>query len=262
MNMAASRASTLQIVRTVLAADCACQESALTEQGLTVTHAEERAGRRRFPPPGKPLYAVTMGAGVVVSTHPQRIAWLRATLGERPRDAIFSAATIGELARYVARDRQELCGPNATYVCAPDTFRSPAAPDGVTITLHEGDAVADLYRHEGFGHALAYRRNELRPDVAAAVASQAGMIVGIAAASADCDALWQIGIDVVPAARGAGIGRALVGRLTALIFDRGRIPYYATAVSNLRSASVALSLGYFPAWTDLYVKDLPADTEG
>jgi hypothetical protein len=46
-----------------------------------------------------------------------------------------------------------------------------------------------------------------------------------------------------------------VSRLTELILDGGRVPYYSTAVSNIRSCAVALSLGYWPAWTELYVRD-------
>ena len=54
---------------------------------------------------------------------------------------------------------------------------------------------------------------------------------------------------------GGGIGRALVGRLTAAVFDRGRVPYYSTTVANLRSRDLAIGVGYWPAWTDLYARD-------
>ena len=80
-------------------------------------------------------------------------------------------------------------------------------------------------------------------------------IVDIAGMSADSEILWQIGIDVVPSARGAGLGRALVGRLTELAFRLGKIPHYAVAVSNIRSNALAVGLGYWPAWSELYVKD-------
>lgn len=251
-----SRAATLRIVNAVLTADCACATSDLTNDGVLITHAEERAGRRRFPPPAKPLLIVTMGAGVVVACHPNRADWLRATLGPLPRDAIFEAATIAKLARWLAADDQELRGPDIKYVCAPATFRPAADPLGVAITVVEGDEVDALRRHEGFGHALSNHRNNLRPDVAAAIATRERTIVGIAAASADCDALWQIGIDVIHAERGRGIGRALVGRLTELAFRHRQIPYYTTAVSNIRSGALAIGLGYWPAWSELRAKDL------
>ena len=251
-----SRAATQDVVRTVLAADCACPASAFGEDGLLVTAAEERAGRRRYPLSARPLGIVTMGRGVVVSCHPDWIASLRATLADRPRDTIFTAPTIAELARFVAREGAQLLGPALSHVCAPDSFRPAAVPAGIIISVVEGEDVLPLYQHPGFERALSYDPDHPRPDIAAAVARRGGEILGIAGMSADCDALWQIGIEVVDGARGAGIGRALVGRLTALAFQRNRVPFYTADVANVRSHALAASLGYWPAWVELFTRDL------
>ncbi len=125
----------------------------------------------------------------------------------------------------------------------------------MTITAVEGSAVADLYQYEGFSEALHYRTDHPRPDVAAAIATGGnGDIVGIAGVKADSETMWQIGVDVVASARGNGIGRALVGHATRLILDRGKVPYYSTAASHIRSRTVAVSVGYWPAWIELYVR--------
>ena len=249
----------LGAVRRVLAADLACPESALLEEGVLVTPFEQRPGRRAYPRPTKPLTIATMGAGVVVSCHPERIDWLRRALGTRSRDEIFAVSTVAELAAHVGRDGQVLHGRAINSVCSPDTFRPPFEPAGVTIDLVEGADVVQLYRHPGFDNALSYRPDDPRPDVAAAVASDGSAILGIAGMSADSEILWQIGIDVIPSARGAGLGRALVGRLTELAFRLGKIPYYAVAVSNIRSNALAVGLGYWPAWSELYSKDSAPD---
>jgi GNAT superfamily N-acetyltransferase len=244
-------------------------EQDFLKDGVVVTHAKELVGRRRFPLPARPLLVFTMGAGVVLSAHPERAAWLQTNLGQLDRDAIFAAPTIALLAQYVARDQQDLAGPDLKYACSRHDFHPAVVPDHVAISLVEGDDVSDLYQYRGFEEALHYRMDPAtgpcgpaccapsgpRPDIAAAVASRAGELVGIAGAKADCELMWQIGVDVVDAARGSGIGRALVSRLTELILDSGRIPYYSTAVSNIRSRAVALSLGYWPAWTELYARD-------
>jgi GNAT superfamily N-acetyltransferase len=198
-----------------------------------------------------------MGAGVVAACHPSRLPWLRQLLGNQSRDAIFAPLVVAQLTAVTAGDRQELRGPALKLVCAARTFRPPADPPGVAISVVEGRAVADLYRQAGFGNALAYRANAERPDVAAAVARRGETIVGVAGASADCDAIWQIGVDVIPAARGEGVGRALVGRMTACAFAAGRIPYYSVAASNVHSHALATGLGYWPAWTELHAKDMP-----
>ncbi|HEU0115584.1 MAG TPA: GNAT family N-acetyltransferase [Thermomicrobiales bacterium] len=245
-----SRAETLRIVRGALATDCACSEAALAADGVLVTAAEARPGQRRFSPPAKPLLIVTMGAGVVASCHSSRIAWLRALLDNAGRDAIFAAPIVAELANAVARDGQTLRGPDLKLVCASPMFRPAAEPAGVAISLVEKPAVADLYDEDGFENALSRRL-----DVAAAVAQRGTEIVGIAGASADCDVMWQIGVDVVPVARGIGVGKALVSRLTAHIFAAGRVPYYSAAVANIRSLALATGLGYWPAWTELHVTE-------
>jgi GNAT superfamily N-acetyltransferase len=249
------RRAVLRAIRTVLATDCACTEQDFREDGVVVTHAKELAGRRPFPFPARPLVVFTMGAGVVLSAHPERAAWLQTNVGHLDRDTIFSAPTIALLAQHVARDQQDLAGPDLKYACSKDDFHPAVIPDHVAITLVEGDDVSDLYRYRGFEEALHYRIDHPRPDVAAAVASCGDEIVGIAGTKADCEIMWQIGVNVVEAARGGGIGRALVSRLTELILDSGRIPYYSTAVSNIRSRAVALNLGYWPAWTELYARD-------
>jgi hypothetical protein len=242
-------------IRATLAAQCACDEATLDAPGVAVTEAAERPGRLRFPVPSKPLLAVTLGAGVVISCHPSRSRWVRGKLGRADRDAIFSAPLIARLARYVGRDTQDLVGPILRYSCSRDTFRHHADLNGVAIAVVERAEIAALNRYPDFSHALMDRADHPRPDMVATVARRGGEIVGIAAASADSDLLWQLGVEVVAAARGGGIGRALVGRLTEAVFEHGRVPYYSTTIANLHSRSLATGLGYWPAWTDLYVRD-------
>lgn len=255
MSAVLNRASSIEIARSVLAADYACPESALVEDGVIVTPFEYRPGRRPYPRPAKPLLIGTMGAGVVVSCHPDRVDWLRSTLGARTRDDIFSVSTVAELAAYVAPDGQIVHGRAVNAVCSPETFRPPVEPPGITIDVVEGTEVHQLYRHRGFDNALSYNPDHPRPDIAAAVASDGDTILGIAGMTADAVTMWQIGVDVVPSARGAGLGRALVGRLTELAFRRGIVPFYAAAVSNVRSHGLAVGLGYWPAWSELDVRD-------
>jgi len=190
-----------------------------------------------------------------VSCHPDRMPWLRATLGHLARDAVFSATVIAELARQIEADGQTLYGPSLKHLCSGSSLREVQMPAGVDIALVAGDDIRSLYRIPGYRNALGYQVDSLRADVLATVASQEGEVVGIAGASADADSLWQVGIDVVPAARGAGIGRALVHRLTAGIIARGRVPYYSAALSNLRSVGLAVVVGYWPAWVEMRAVD-------
>ncbi|MDQ3854856.1 MAG: GNAT family N-acetyltransferase [Chloroflexota bacterium] len=249
------REITRKVIREVLAASCACGPDDFLRAGVTFTIAEEHPGRLRFPMPSKPLLVATMGSGVVVSVAPDRLRSARSALAGLDRDAIFSAEGIAGLNEVVEPAGQYLVGPVLKYACSAADLRPAGVPDGIQVDLLEASEVSELYHHGGFDHALSYRSDGPRPDVLATAASRSGKVVGVAAASADCDRMWQIGIEVLESERRAGVGQALVSQLTAAILDRGVVPYYSTTVSNLASRTLAVSLGYWPAWTELYARD-------
>lgn len=62
-----------------------------------------------------------------------------------------------------------------------------------------------------FSNALCEPRKRL--DVLGVGAYKEGKLVGLAGCSADCDSMWQIGIDVLPEERQKGIAAALTSRL-------------------------------------------------
>ncbi len=117
------------------------------------------------------------------------------------------------------------------------------------MLIHED--FADLYT-EDWSNALCEDRREL--DVLGIGAYDNGCLVGLAGCSADCEEMWQIGVDVLPRYRKQGIAAALVSNLAAEILARGKVPFYCSAWSNLRSARTAIKCGFVPAWVELTVK--------
>lgn len=109
----------------------------------------------------------------------------------------------------------------------------------------------DLYISQ-FSNALCETRKEL--DVLGVGAYKEDRLVGLAACSADCDSMWQIGIDVLPEERRKGIASALTSRLAIEILHRGKVPFYCCAWSNIRSARTAIKSGFRPAWVEMTVK--------
>ena len=73
----------------------------------------------------------------------------------------------------------------------------------------------------------------------------------MAGASADSPAMWQIGINVDPQMREAGIGKMLVTLLKNEILKKGILPFYGTSMSHIASQRVALGAGFVPAWAEL-----------
>ena len=113
------------------------------------------------------------------------------------------------------------------------------------------DDFTDLYRPE-WSNALCEERKHL--DVLGIGAYDGDKLVGFAACSADCDTMWQIGIDVLPEYRRKGIASALTSRLALEILNRGKVPFYCCAWSNLQSSRNAIKSGFRPAWVTLTAK--------
>lgn len=109
----------------------------------------------------------------------------------------------------------------------------------------------DLYRAE-WGNALCEARKEL--DILGIGAYDRGTLVGLAGCSADCDTMWQIGVDVLPEYRRKGIASALTSRLAFEILERDKVPFYCSAWSNIRSVRNAVKSGFIPAWVEMTAK--------
>ena len=81
-----------------------------------------------------------------------------------------------------------------------------------------------------------------------------GKLIGLAGCSADCDTMWQIGVDVLPEYRRNGIAAALTSHLAVEIMKRDKVPFYCSAWSNIRSARNAIKSGFIPAWVEMTAK--------
>ena len=66
--------------------------------------------------------------------------------------------------------------------------------------------------------------------------------------------MWQIGVDVLPDYRRQGVASAMTSRLAREIIQRGKVPFYCSAWSNIRSARNAIRSGFIPAWVEMTVK--------
>ncbi|MGN0245159.1 MAG: GNAT family N-acetyltransferase [Lachnospiraceae bacterium] len=101
-----------------------------------------------------------------------------------------------------------------------------------------------------FDEALLFE--DVPKDEIGIAAYQDGEILGMAGATSDSPLMWQIGINVLPKARGMGVGSLLVGLLKNELLDRGILPFYGTSMSHIVSQKVALNAGFSPAWAELY----------
>lgn len=128
-------------------------------------------------------------------------------------------------------------------------LKEQACPCELRILKQED--FSELYV-EQWSNALCEKRKHL--DVLGVGAYDHGKLIGLAGCSADCDTMWQIGVDVLPEYRRKRIASALTSRLAIEILKREKIPFYCCAWSNVKSARNAIKSGFRPAWVEMTVK--------
>ena len=110
----------------------------------------------------------------------------------------------------------------------------------------------------------AYPVDEDTPDAPAAGESAPALAdpIAMVGLSDDSPIMRQIGIDVLPAWRGAGIASALVRDAARLTLAEGYLPFYGTSPSHMLSQRVAMNAGLVPTWWEYVstsLNDLPMD---
>ncbi len=133
----------------------------------------------------------------------------------------------------------------------PDVQILKPLPCKYEVRMLNAESFRDLYTDE-WSNALCERRKEL--DVLGVGAYHFGKLIGLAVCSADCDTMWQIGVDVLPEYRRMGIASALTSRLAIEVLERDKVPFYCCAWSNVKSARNAIKSGFRPAWVEMTVK--------
>jgi len=224
----------LAIVRNQLAYDLNCDPEDLLRDGITFCESISDRGiwldERQTPH----LKVVTMGKGIIVSADSSVLKKVRPILENQFRDNLFSVPF--------------LFGHSLYYIPDSRMVMEPPCPDGITLEKREGSQIPALYAYPGFDDAIRYDSNHPRPDALVLCAVNNGDIVGMAGACADSEAMWQIGIDVKIDFRGRGLAACLVSRLANKILQKGIVPFYGTASSNIASQAVAHRCGFSPAW--------------
>ena len=144
---------------------------------------------------------------------------------------------------------QKICFMAEYYL--PDVTKLHMLPCNYELKLLEQSDFSDLYLPE-WSNALYEDRKEL--DVLGVGAYDGDKLIGLAGCSADCETMWQIGVDVLPEYRRQGIAASLTAALALEILKRERVPFYCSAWSNIRSVRNAVKSGFIPAWVEMTAK--------
>ena len=196
---------------------------------------------------------VSYGNNVVVSVSPEFREIAENYINKYPVEHLFETPHLHVLNDALIKKGQKICFMAEYFL--PDVNALRALDCSYDLRILEQKDFADLYLPE-WSNALCEQRKHL--DVLGVGAYDKDKLVGLAGCSADCDTMWQIGIDVLPKYRRQGIASALTSRLAIEILNRGKVPFYCAAWSNIKSVRNAIKSGFRPAWVEMTAK--PCET--
>ncbi|MBE6576409.1 MAG: GNAT family N-acetyltransferase [Ruminococcaceae bacterium] len=229
------------------AIDLGCgEDDFLSRENKVVTSAADSRARKYLTLPFA-LQLVSYGSNVVAAAETPRLCEVAAEYLRRyPVEHCFETPHLHALDEMIAPEGMKTCFMAEYFL--PDMRR--LLPMGCPLPMRtlEPEKFSHLYLPQ-WSNALCAKRSHL--DMLAVGAYDGDTLVGLAGASADCESMWQIGIDVLPDYRRRGIASALISRLACEILSRGKVPFYCAAWSNIPSVRSAIRSGFRPAWVEL-----------
>lgn len=236
---------------------------------LLTPYTQQVSGTSIYYTPGRALLNSVVPEGV--QAQEVKCAVPGVGMMRRVDPAELKAALLAEITGERTIRREANASAGALEVAPEDT---EARVTRLRVDLLSEEQVESFRGDKRYSNALGF--STTRPDVlvlAAYTVDGAGDTEGagipanadpvaMVGMSDDSPIMRQIGIDVLPAWRGAGIASVLVRDAARLTLAEGYLPFYGTSPSHMLSQRVALNAGLVPTWWEYVstsMNDLPMD---
>lgn len=229
--------------------DCNCNpEDFLSDKNLITVSRKHKCARKYLQLPLE-CNMVSYGNNIVAQTSERLTHIVENYINNYPTEHCFETPNIYVLNKMLKDYNIKVCF-MAEYFLPDMNFLKPLPCDYELRVLYQPD-FATLYTNE-WKNALCEQRKEL--DVLAVGAYDHNKLIGLAGCSADCDTMYQIGVDVKPEYRRKGIASAITSKLALEIIRLGKVPFYSAAWCNVKSVRNAVKCGFRPAWVEITAK--------
>lgn len=236
---------------------------------LLTPYTQQVSGTSIYYTPGRALLNSVVPEGV--QAQEVKCAVPGVGMMRRVDPAELKAALLAEITGERTIRREANASAGALEVAPEDT---EARVTRLRVDLLSEEQIESFREDKRYSNALGF--SERRPDVLVLAAyavdgaddtEGAGIPanadpVAMVGLSDDSPIMRQIGIDVLPAFRGAGIASALVRDAARLTLAEGYLPFYGTSPSHMLSQRVAMNAGLVPTWWEYVstsMNDLPMD---
>ena len=241
----------LRIAMVQSAVDLCAEPTDFEKSENVVVMSQESDEARRYLKLPFSCQLVSYGAGVVASVSPEFREIAENYVNKYPVEHLFETPHLHVLNEALVEKGQKICFMAEYFLPDVDVLRPLDC--SYELRILTGEDFAGLYLSE-WSNALCKDRKHL--DVLGVGAYDNGKLVGLTGCSADCDTMWQIGIDVLPEYRRQGIASYLTRALAIEILERGKVPFYCAAWCNIKSVRNAIKSGFRPAWVEMTAKSI------
>ena len=240
----------LQIALQQSAYDCNCNADDFlsTENKAVLSQKNEKA--RVYMPLPLECDLVSYGNNIVAQVSPRMKGTVEWYISKYAVEHCFEAPNVIALNEKLAQFGYKVCF-MAEYLL-PDVNELKEQPCDYEIRVLQPEEFEQYYTDE-WGNALCKSRKHL--DKLAVGAFDNGKLIGLAGCSADCETMYQIGVDVLPEYRRKGVASAITSRLAIETLKLGKVPFYCAAWSNIKSVRNAIRSGFRPAWVELTARN-------
>lgn len=239
----------LRIAMEQSALDINCKASDFLCSNHVIVRSEVGAGARKYYKEPIACNLVSYGNNIVASVRDEYKEVVEEYIRKFEFYHCFETPNMHWLDERLSKKGQRICFMAEFYL--PEVEKLHALPCKYELKILEHSDFNHLYKPE-WSNALCENRKEL--DILGVGAYEQGKLIGLAGCSADCDTMWQIGVDVLPEYRRKGIAAALTSHLALEILKRDKVPFYCSAWSNIRSVRNAIKSGFIPAWVEMTAK--------
>jgi GNAT superfamily N-acetyltransferase len=246
-----TNAELLQIAMEQSALDLGADAGDFTKNENVIVLSRESDRARRYLKLPFSCQLVSYGNNAVASVSPAFYGIAEDYIGRYPVEHLFETPNLHVLNDALVKNGQKICFMAEYFLPDVDALRPLSCPYPTQI-LTQAD-FAGLYL-PAWSNALCESHKHL--DVLGVGAYDGDRLIGLAGCSADCDTMWQIGVDVLPEYRRRGVASAVTSRLAIEILKRGKVPFYCAAWCNVRSVRNAIRSGFRPAWVEMTAKPI------
>ena len=239
----------LNIALAQSAEDLSCTPEDFLKNENVVVISKENANARRYLTLPFACQLASYGSNIVASVAPELTEAVSDYINRYEFYHCFETPNMLALQKKLLPHGFDICFMAEYFLPDVEALRPLDCPYEMRI-LTQAD-FAPLYLPE-WSNALCEKRKHL--DVLGVGAYDGDKLVSLAGCSADCEDMWQIGIDVLPEYRRQGIASALTSRLAIEILKRGKVPFYCAAWCNIKSVRNAIKSGFRPAWVEMTAK--------